>query len=66
MTASRVAKEVDVENTHDGPEYFQSYLAGRRHQGRQDQNVCDGSELNSFLTASRLDLGNTTFNLAAS
>jgi hypothetical protein len=27
VTASRVAKEVDVENTHDGPEYFQGYLA---------------------------------------
>jgi hypothetical protein len=27
VTTSRVTKEVDVENTHDGPEYFQGYLA---------------------------------------
>ena len=27
VTASRVAKEVDVENTHDGPEHFQGNLA---------------------------------------
>ena len=27
MTASNMAKEVDVENTHDGPEQFQGNLA---------------------------------------
>jgi hypothetical protein len=27
VTASSLAKEVDVENTHDGPEHFQGNLA---------------------------------------
>lgn len=27
VTASSLAKEVDMENTHDGPELFQGYLS---------------------------------------
>jgi hypothetical protein len=48
------------------PRTFLVHLTWRRHQGRQGQNVYDGPELNSFLTASRLDLGYMILNLAAS